>query len=329
MKYRKLGRSPLAIAPLVLGGNVFGWTADRDASFAILDRFVDTGLNAIDTADIYSSWVPGHSGGESESMIGAWIASRGLRDRIVLATKVGAAPAPSDGHWPCTLSSRHIVRSVENSLRRLQTDYIDLYQAHGDDPGTPLEETLEAFDSLVRSGKVRAVGASHFEAGRLSAALDISGSEGLARFDTIQPRYNLAVRNEFEGDLQSACVERGVGALCYGALAKGFLTGKFRSAADVEGKVYAQFLRPFLNARGLRIVQALESIALGHDTHAACIAIAWVLAQPGVAAAIAAVDSVDQLDEIIGAASLELSGEDLAVLATASGERPEYDNDTA
>ncbi|GAA0333563.1 aldo/keto reductase [Sphingomonas oligophenolica] len=313
---RPLGRSDIAIAPLMLGGNVFGWTADREASFAVLDRFVDAGLNAIDTADVYSSWAPGNVGGESETVIGEWLSQRGGRDRVVIATKVGSAPTPANGPW--LLSADHIVRSVEGSLARLRTDYIDLYQAHGDDTNTPLDETLEALDRLIRTGKVRAVGASHFTPDRLANAHEVSRERSLVRFDTMQPRYSLVARSEFEGDLQTLCVREQIGVLCYGVLAKGFLTGKYRSQADIDGKVYADFLRPNMNERGHGIVRALEMVADVHRTTVAAVAIAWVVAQPGVTAAIAAVDTTQQLDELVGAVELSLAPAEINALDGAS-----------
>jgi len=313
---RPLGRSGMAIGPLMLGGNVFGWTANRQASFAILDKFVDAGLNAIDTADIYSSWVPGHVGGESETVIGEWLSQRGGRDRVVIATKVGSAPTPEAGPW--LLTADHIIRSVEASLARLQTDYIDLYQAHGDDTNTPLDETLEAFEQLIRTGKVRAVGTSHFTPERLSVALGLSQEGAQSRFASLQPRYSLAARGEYEGELQALCVREEIGVLCYGVLAKGFLTGKFRSEEDLAGKVYADFLRPNMNERGQRIIQVLETIAEEKRTTIPAVAIAWVMAQPGVTAAIAAVDTTEQLDEVLGAVDLWLSATDIAALSAAS-----------
>lgn len=319
MIQRPLGRSGLSIAPLMLGGNVFGWTADRAASFEILDRFVDAGLDAIDTADIYSAWVPGHSGGESESTIGAWLHARGMRDRVRIATKVGGAMGPPGGPWQRSLRADYIVSSLEGSLKRLRTDYIDLYQAHADDPETPLEETLEAFERLIKAGKVRVAGASHFAPGRLAEALEISGAGGLPRFETLQPRYSLCARDEFEGEVQAQCLRKGIGVLCYGVLAKGFLTGKFRSEGDVAGKVYADFLRPHLGARGQQILKILEAIADGHATTCAAVAIAWVLAQPGVAAAIAAVETPGQLQDLLGAVELNLAPSEIAALNDAGG----------
>ena len=318
MTQRQLGNSGISIERLVLGGNVFGWTADRETSFAILDRFIDAGFNALDTANIYSAWVPGHSGGESETVIGEWLAARGRRDQVVVATKVGAAPRPVDGHWPCSLKADRIITSVEGSLRRLRTDYIDLYQAHGDDPDTPIDETLKAFETLIKAGKVRAIGASHLSTAKLERALTVSESTTLPRFDTVQPRYNLVARTEFEGELQALCTRRGVGALCYGALAKGFLTGKYRTPDAVRGKVYAGMLEPFMDERGLRILDVVDLIADAHETTPAAVATAWVLAQPAVTGAIAAVDTTAQFEELRHDADMSLSDEDLRALQGAS-----------
>lgn len=318
MEKRPLGLSDIAIGRLVLGGNVFGWTADQDASFAIMDRFMDAGLNAIDTADVYSLWVPGHKGGESETVIGDWLSRRGRRDEVVIASKVGGAPPVVKGELNFVLSADHIVKSVEASLKRLRTDYIDLYQAHGDDPSTPLQESLEAFDRLVKAGKVRAIGSSHFTAERLAKAHDIGAAHGLSRPETMQPRYSLCTRNEFEGALQKLCLDRDIGVLAYGALAKGFLSGKFRSEADVAGKVYADFLRPYLGARGQRILQALDGVAGEQGATAASVAIAWVLAQPGVTAAIVAVDTPGQLEELLGGVEVTLTSAQIAALTEAS-----------
>jgi aryl-alcohol dehydrogenase-like predicted oxidoreductase len=323
MMRRPLGRSGISIAPLMLGGNVFGWLADREATFAILDRFVDAGLNAIDTADIYSGWVEGHQGGESETLIGEWLSLRGGRERVVIASKVGGALAPVNGKWDTTLSAEHIVGSVENSLRRLQTDYIDLYQAHGDDPRTPLEESLEAFERLIQAGKVRAIGASHFSRERLETALQLSAESGLHGFQTIQPRYNLCAREEVEAELQAACLRHQVGVLGYSPLAKGFLTGKYRSEADVAGKTYVDFLRPHLHPQGVRILDTLAIIAADHASTSAAVAIAWVMAQPAVTAAIAAVDTPEQLEEMLGAVELQLSELELYALSAVSAKPPQ------
>jgi aryl-alcohol dehydrogenase-like predicted oxidoreductase len=315
MARRRIGRSDLEIAPLMLGGNVFGWTADKSASFAILDAFVDAGFNAIDTSDMYSAWVPGHAGGESETIIGDWLHTKGGRDRVVLATKVGAKlTEPGKPDIVGDLSAAYIVGQVEGSLRRLRTDYIDLYQSHFDDAATPIHETLEAFDRLIRAGKVRAIGASHYSPARLQEALSTSETRQLPRYNSVQPRYNLCDRTEFEGALQQACIEGEVTALCYSALAKGFLTGKYRSEAARNGSIWAERLAAYGNARGQRILSGLEAVASDNNASMARVALSWVIAQPGVAAAIVAVNDTAELGELIGAETLALSPENIAVL---------------
>ncbi|HWE45818.1 MAG TPA: aldo/keto reductase [Caulobacteraceae bacterium] len=312
MKRRPLGRSDLSIAPLVLGGNVFGWTANRDAAFLTLDTFLDAGFNAVDTADVYSNWVAGHVGGESETVIGEWLRARGGRDRVVLCTKAGARTPEGEG-----LSADHLVRSLEGSLRRLNTDYVDLYQSHVDDRTTPLDETLEAFDRLLRAGKVRAIGASHYGAARLNEALAISAARGVARYDSLQPRYNLHDRAEFEGPVQDACVAGDVGVLAYSALAKGFLTGKFRSGAASVGSPYEERLNTYRDARGVRILAALDRVAEVHAATPAEVALTWLVAQPGVVAAITAFDTADQLKEVIGFPRLTLAASEIETLSAA------------
>jgi aryl-alcohol dehydrogenase-like predicted oxidoreductase len=257
MDHRRLGRSSLSLAPLMLGGNVFGWTADEAASFAVLDAFVAGGFNAIDTADVYSRWVPGHRGGESEAVIGRWLKARGGRDKLLIATKLGMdLGGESKG-----LSAAYMVRAVEASLTRLGTDYIDLYQAHRDDAETPLDETLEAFDRLIQQGKVRAIGASNYTADRLDEALTVSGEAGVARYESLQPQYNLYDRDSFEGPLQDLCVARQVGVICYYGLASGFLTGKYRTEADLSKSPRGGGVKRYLNERGLRILAALDAVA--------------------------------------------------------------------
>jgi aryl-alcohol dehydrogenase-like predicted oxidoreductase len=315
---RRIGGSELKIAPLMLGGNLFGWTADRTTSFAILDAFVGAGLNAIDTSDMYSAWVPGHSGGESEVIIGEWLRARGNRDRIMLATKVGAKlPEPGRPDIYGDLSASYIVAQVEGSLRRLRTDHIDLYQSHFDDPVTPLDETLEAYDRLIRAGKVRAIGASHYSADRLSEALAESDARGLVRYSSMQPRHNLCDRAEYEGALQECCVARGVSALCYSALAKGFLTGKFLSEAARAESIWAERLSAYDDARGRRVLAALETVATECAVTMASVALAWVIAQPGVAAAIVAVSCIEEFAELIGGATLSLDRDQIAKLTAA------------
>ncbi|NBX41483.1 MAG: aldo/keto reductase, partial [Gammaproteobacteria bacterium] len=303
------------VSPLAFGGNVFGWTADETTSFALLDAFVEAGFNFIDTADAYSRFVPGNVGGESETILGRWFAARGpaMRARVVLATKVGLEMGPGD----IGLSAQYIRRAVDRSLQRLQTDYIDLYQAHRDDPSVPLEETAAAFDALVKAGKVRVLGASNFSADRLAAALEVSAKLGLARYESLQPHYNLVVRSEFESQLAALCAREQIGVIPYFALASGFLTGKYRSAEDVGKSVRGARMAALLDARGLRILAALDAIAANHETTQACVAIAWLLAR-GVTAPIASATSVAQLQQILPGATLSLSQEEVAALNAAS-----------
>ena len=300
---RRLGRSSLEVGPLAFGGNVFGWTADAVRSFELLDAFVDAGLNLIDTADAYSRWVPGHSGGESETIIGQWLAARGpaMRPRVVIASKVGVEMAPGEQG----LSRAYILRAVDRSLHRLQTDYIDLYQAHRDDPETPLEETLRTFDELVRSGKVRAIGASNYSAPRLAEALRISTELGLARYESLQPPYNLVDRRTFEADLAALCAREQIGVIPYYALASGFLTGKYRSEADAGKSPRGPRARSMLDTRGLRILAALDSVSAATAATPAQVALAWLLGR-GVTAPIASATSVPQLRELLGATRLRL-----------------------
>jgi len=314
MNMRALGGSGIEIAPLMLGGNVFGWTADEKASFAVLDAFVDGGGNAIDTADIYSVWIPGHVGGESETMIGKWFKASGKRDKVVLTTKVGMKLA--DGKEG--LSARWIEQAVEDSLRRLQTDRIDLYLAHADDLETPLEETLKAFDRLVKSGKVRAIGCSNYEAPRLAEALDTAGRIGTARYTVLQPWFNLLDRDKFEGPLQDLCVERGIGVIPYFGLASGFLSGKYRSEADLAGKPRAYRAKDYLNERGLRVLAALDQVAEAHKATPAQVALAWLAAQPAIVAPIASATSVAQVEDLLGSMRLTLTSDELAALDKAS-----------
>jgi aryl-alcohol dehydrogenase-like predicted oxidoreductase len=313
---REIGRSGLKIAPLVLGGNVFGWNVDRTTAFQILDRFVDAGFDALDTADIYSAWVPGHTGGESEAIIGEWFLARGNRGRVILATKVGGIVEGRSSFRAC-LSTSEIMAKVEGSLARLRTDYIDLCQSHLDDSETPLEETLEAYDRLIQAGKVRAIGASNYTEKRLAESLRESQAKGLPCYVSIQPRYNLLERSEFEGPLQELCVAQEVGALCYSALAKGFLTGKFRDPSSTAGTIWSKNLEPYFDGRGLRVLAALEIVARKQTASMAAVALAWLMAQRGVTAPIVAASTVEELDEIMSAARLRLSDEDIAALAEA------------
>lgn len=314
MEKRPLGRSGLHAAPLALGGNVFGWTADEATSFAILDRFVDSGLNLVDTANTYSTWVPGHVGGESEAIIGRWLARSRKRDRVLIATKVGMPMQGEQG-----LARAQIEKHVEASLTRLQTDHIDLYQTHKDDPGTPVEETLEALARLVKSGKVRAIGASQYGPGRLRESLAASERLGLPRYETLQPEFNLYDRAAFERELQPLALEQGLAVIPFFGLAKGFLSGKYRKPADIEGRPRAAGLRKYFEGdRGLRILDALDDVAQRVGATAAQVSLAWIMAQPAIAAPIASVTSVSQLDELAGAARLALDRDALAQLDRAS-----------
>jgi aryl-alcohol dehydrogenase-like predicted oxidoreductase len=314
MEKRKLGRSGLEVAPLCFGGNVFGWTADEATSFQLLDAFVAAGLDFIDTADVYSTWVPGHRGGESETIIGRWLKQRGGRERVVIATKCGS----DMGEGRKGLSRAWIRRAVEDSLRRLQTDRIDLYQAHVDDPATPLEETLQAFAELIREGKVRAIGASNHSAARLQEALAVSASTGLPRYESLQPGYNLYDRQGYEAELEPLCREQGLGVITYFSLARGFLTGKYRSERDLGQSPRGAGIAPYLDARGHRILAALDEVAA--ETHAtpAQVALAWLIARPGITAPIASATSLKQLDDLIAATRLRLTPDAIARLDAAS-----------
>jgi len=303
MNHRPLGRSGLSTAPLIFGGNVFGWTADEATSHRLLDAFVDGGFNAVDTADVYSAWVPGHAGGESESVIGRWLKARGRRDDVLILTKVAMWPAQPG------LSAANIAAAVEGSLKRLQTDHIDLYQAHQDDAATPIEETLEAFDRLVKAGKVRAIGASNFSPERLSASLKTSEALGLARYETIQPRFNLHDRQEVEGPLAELTAREGLGIIPYYGLAAGFLTGKYRSEADLEGRSRGRTVKPYLNDRGLKILAALDEAAEAVGASQAQVALAWIMAHPAITAPLASATSVEQLNDLMSAARLTLPAE--------------------
>jgi aryl-alcohol dehydrogenase-like predicted oxidoreductase len=314
MQKRQLGRSGIEVPPLIFGGNVFGWTTDEATSFRLLDRLFDTGFTAIDTADVYSVWVPGHAGGESETIIGKWLKQRGGRDKVIIATKVGAKM----GSGEKGLSKAWIMQEVEHSLRRLQTDYIDLYQAHYDDEATPLQETLEAFAALIRQGKVRAIGASNYSAKRLEEALHISKTSGLPRYESLQPHYNLLERAAYEQELEPLCLKEGLGVIPYYGLASGFLTGKYRSEADLAKSVRGPNLRKYLNARGLWVLAALDSVAKRLGATPAQIALAWLMARPSITAPIASATSLAQLDEILKAADLHLDQEAVRELNDAS-----------
>jgi aryl-alcohol dehydrogenase-like predicted oxidoreductase len=302
MDKRKLGKTGLEIAPLVFGGNVFGWTADEATSFALLDAFVGHGFNAIDTADVYSSWAPGNAGGESETIVGKWLKARGGRDRIVIITKVGSEMGPGKSG----LSKAYIMRAVEDSLRRLQTDTIDLYLSHRPDPDTPIGETLEAHQRLIEQGKIRSVGGSNYDAAGLAAALKASTPPGRARYEVLQPEYNLYDRAGYEGELERLVVNEGVGVITYFSLASGFLTGKYRSEADLSKSPRGGGIKRYLDERGLSLLGALDDVAAQHDATPAQVALAWLIARPSVTAPIASATSVAQLDELVKAARLKL-----------------------
>lgn len=313
MILRPLGRTDLKVSPLCLGGNVFGWTADEAASFGVLDAYVDGGGNFIDTAEVYSRWVPGHEGGESETLLGRWLRSRRRRDQVVIATKVGAAMGEDPAKQG--LSRRRILEAVDGSLRRLKVDEIDLYQAHFDDPSTPLEETLAAFDTLIRAGKVRHVGASNYTAPRLKEALDVARMAGYRPYETMQPPYNLLDRATYEGDLQALCVEQGLGVMPYYGLASGFLSGKYREDQPLPGSDRAaKVQREYMNPRGFRVLAELDRAARAHGVTVAQVALAWLMAQRGITAAIASATSIPQVQELLGAIALKLDPDTLARL---------------
>lgn len=308
MQKRALGTSGLEIAPLVLGGNVFGWTADRDASFAVLDAFVDAGFNAVDTADVYSRWAPGHQGGESETVLGEWIKARNARDRIVLITKVGSEMPAGKG-----LKAAYIQSACEASLKRLGVDHIDLYFSHFPDKETPIAETLEAHQRLIAQGKVRAVGGSNYDAAGLKEALDAAGGSR-ARYTVLQPHYNLVVRDQYEGALEDLCVKEGLGVIPYFALASGFLTGKYRSESDLTKSARGGRMKDLVKGRGLDILGALDKVSARHNATPAQVALAWLMARPSVTAPIASATTAAQLKELAPAAALSLTAEDITEL---------------
>jgi aryl-alcohol dehydrogenase-like predicted oxidoreductase len=314
MKYRKLGHSGIAVAPLALGGNVFGWTVNEPTAFKILDTFVAAGFNLIDTADTYSRWVPGNKGGESETIIGKWLKQSGNREKVVIATKVGSE-MEQDRRG---LSKPYILREVEDSLQRLQTNTIDLYQSHKDDPDTPLEETLEAYAHLIKQGKVRAIGAANYGAKRLSEALQISMQRGYPAYQCLQPRYNLYDRAEYETLLEPVCIEKGLGVITYSSLASGFLTGKYRSGNDLSKSIRGQGMKLYLNDRGFRILDALDRAAEQYNATPAGVSLAWLMARPGITAPIASATSVEQLNDLIEGTRLTLNRATIDALDKAS-----------
>lgn len=314
MKKRKLGNSGLEVSPLVFGGNVFGWTVEQPMAFKLLDAFVAGGFNFIDTADIYSNWIAGNKGGESETMIGNWFKQSGKRKDVILATKVGLPmQAGKKG-----LSKAYIVRAVEDSLTRLQTDYIDLYQSHTDDTETPLEETLQAFAQLIEQGKVRAIGASNYTAERLEKAQEISIQQGLPNYQSLQPFYNLYDRADYENTLEAYCVKNSLGVISYYSLASGFLTGKYRSVKDLQKSRRGEGINKYLDERGFRILDALDQLAGKYASTPAQIALAWLMARPSITAPIASATNLDQLTELMGAAEIKLDTPSIELLNQAS-----------
>jgi aryl-alcohol dehydrogenase-like predicted oxidoreductase len=314
MSLRQLGRSGIHVPPLAFGGNVFGWTVDEPTAFQLLDAMLDNGLNFIDTADMYSVWVPGNQGGESETIIGKWLKARGTRARIVLATKVGMQLTPEKKG----LAPDYIRRAVEDSLTRLQTDYIDLYQSHEDDPTVPQEDVLGAYADLIQAGKVRAIGASNFTAARLKSSLDISAKTGLPRYETLQPEYHLMAREGFEAELEPLVLAEQVGVINWKGLASGFLTGKYRSEADTGGRTRGKQVTKYLTPKGMQVLAALDDVAARVNANPAQVALAWLIARPSITAPIASATSLAQLDDLIKATTLQLDAEAIAQLDQAS-----------
>ena len=317
MANRTLGKTALSVSPLCLGGNVFGWTADEQRSFAVLDAYMEGGGNFIDTADTYSTWLLGHVGGESESILGRWMSARKNRGRVILATKVGSRMGTAPDAYG--LSRRYILEEVEASLRRLQTEYIDLYQAHRDDTETPLEETLAAFDALVRQGKVRYIGASNYSAARLREALHVSSQHGYVRYACLQPPYHLMNRASYEGELQALCLEEGLGVMTYSSLASGFLSGKYRQGKALPGSPRARGIQErYMHEQGFRVLETLDHVAAAHSATVSQVALAWLMAQPGITSAIASATSVDQVHELLGAVEVSLGEDEIQALTSVS-----------
>ena len=314
MENRRLGQSSLQVSPIAFGCNVFGWTADEKTSFALLDAWVDAGFNFLDTADVYSRWHTGNSGGESETIIGKWLKARGNRDKVVLATKLGIEMAPGKKG----LSRAYMQSAVEASLRRLQTDYIDLYQSHRDDPETPIEETLSGYADLIKQGKVREIGASNFSADRLAESLKISTDKGLPRYQSLQPHYNLVERTEFEGPLEDLCLGEKIGVIGYYSLASGFLTGKYKSRADTEGRARGGGVEKYMTDHGFGVIKALEEVAARYEAKPGQVALAWLIARPSVTAPIASATNLEQLAELAEAAEIDLDAELIQKIDAAS-----------
>ena len=319
VKKKKIGNTQLEVAPLAFGGNVFGWTIDQPTSFELLDSFVDSGLNLLDTADVYSAWKEGNVGGESETIIGNWFKRSGKRNKIVLATKCGFDGSTDKKN----LSAAHIHKAVDASLKRLQTDHIDLYQAHSDDEKVPLEETLEAFDQLIKMGKVGAIGASNYSAARLKEALKVSDQNSFARFQCLQPEYNLYVRASYEDAVEELCVKENIGVISYFSLARGFLSGKYRTEEDLALSARGAGVKAYLNERGFRILAALDKLAQEYSSTPSRIALAWLMARPSITAPIASATNLNQLDDLIASTKIILSPEAVGLLNEASKELAE------
>jgi aryl-alcohol dehydrogenase-like predicted oxidoreductase len=314
MKKRKLGKSGLETAPLVFGGNVFGWTIDEKTSFKILDGFLDAGFDCIDTADVYSKWAPGNKGGESETILGNWLKNRRNRDKVIIATKVGSELGPGKKG----LSKAYIFQAIEDSLKRLQTDYIDLYQSHLDDSQTPLEETLDAFAELIRAGKVKAIGASNYEGKRLAEAIEVSRRKNIPSYQSLQPLYNLYDREGYEKDLEPVCQKYGLGVIPYFSLASGFLTGKYRTEADLTKYARGSIVKKYLNDRGMKILGALDAVAKDKNCRQSSIALAWLLTRPSVTAPIVSATTREQVQELVKATEIVLDQRSLDLLNQAS-----------
>ncbi|MDB5222131.1 MAG: alcohol dehydrogenase [Chitinophagaceae bacterium] len=313
MEKRKLGNSTIEVAPLAFGGNVFGWTIDEQTSFKLLDAFIAAGFNLIDTADSYSRWKEGNHGGESETIIGKWIKQRGNRDKVIIATKVG-----SDMGQGKNLKKNYILTAVEDSLKRLQTDHIDLYQSHFDDLSTPVEETIDAYAELVKQGKVKAIGASNLSIERLKGSVEYSESKGLPRYETLQPLYNLYDREIFEKEFREYCLEKNISVINYYSLASGFLTGKYRSENDLSKSARGGGIKKYMNERGFKILQALDEVSLRYNTKPATVSIAWLLVQPTIAAPIASATHTEQLNDLISAVDITLDKDAIDLLNKAS-----------
>lgn len=319
MEKRELGKSGIQVVPLAFGTNVLGWTIDEATGIKLMDAFTDAGLNLIDTADVYSRWKPGNTGGESETIIGNWLKKSGKRNKVVIATKVGHTMGMGDGMKG--LSKKYIMQAVEASLKRLQTDYIDLYQSHEDDPATPIEETLETFNTLIKQGKVRAIGASNFTAERLAKSLEVSKKHGYASYQTLQPQYNLYDRADYEKNLEPFCLQNNIGVICFYALAKGFLSGKYRTASDLDGSKGAHgnaVKNKYLNERGLRILQALDEVSKQYNSNPARVSLAWLIARPSITAPIASATNLTQMEDLIKSVELKLDAAAIEKLNKAS-----------